>query len=229
MKELECPACGAAMNNGVTVCGECGKEVGTGQEQFPSGGEMRHGGKRIYAILVVLLAALGGLALLLLTGVLPNPFKGGNTVAIVNGEKISKQELDQKLEIYKKIYGQSNRADFSSPEGKKILENMRRQILDAVIQEKILITEAKRENIVVDPQEIKEKITAIKKAMNLTDNDFEVFLKNHAMNVKDFEKRVEKEFLITKLIAKGTEEKRLAKDAWLKKLNDRAKVEIFTK
>ncbi len=226
MENLECPHCGATLGNGSTVCEECGKESER-QEQSPAPETGQDGKRRIFGILAVLLVIVGGVALLIATGVVPNPFKGGNTVAIVNGEKISQEEVGQKIEVYKKIYGQSANADFSSPEGKRMLADMNRQVLNAMIQEKILVTEAKKEKIQVNPQEIQDKIGSIKKAMHLSDKDFEAFLKNHAMNLENFEKRVEREVLITKLIAKGTEEKGLTKETWLKELHDRAKVEIF--
>jgi hypothetical protein len=181
-------------------------------------------------ILAVFLVVVGGAALLLFTGIVSNPFKGGASVAaIVNGEKISMGDVDQKLEVYKKIYGQSAKTDFNSPEGKTALADMKRQVLNAMIQEKILVTEAAKEKIVISPQEIKEKISGIKKAMNLSDKDFEEFLKGHAMSIANFEKRVEKEALITRLITKGTQEKGLTKDEWVKALNDRAKVEVLMK
>jgi parvulin-like peptidyl-prolyl isomerase len=234
MENNKCPHCDSPVGNGVTVCGECGKELDAGQEiteQTPSPApEVRSSGKKIYAILALFLVVVGGAALLLFSGMVPNPFKGGTSVAaIVNGEKISQQDVDQKLDVYKKIYGQSAKTDFTSTEGKAALADMKRQVLNAMIQEKILVTEAAKENIVVSPQEIKEKISSIKKAMNLSDKDFEEFLKGHAMSIANFEKRVEKEALITKLIAKGTQEKGLTKDAWVKTLNDRAKVEVFMK
>jgi hypothetical protein len=234
MENSQCPYCEAPLGNGVTICGECGKEL----EALPAPAEQpstpvteaRSSGKNIYAILAVFLVVVGGAALLLFTGTVSNPFKGGGSAAaIVNGEKISQVEVDQKLEVYKKIYGQSAKTDFNSPEGKTALADMKRQVLDAMIQEKILVTEAAKENIAVSPQEIKEKISSIKKAMNLSDKDFEEFLKGHAMSIANFEKRVEKEALITRLIAKGTQEKGLAKEAWVKTLNDRAKVEVFMK
>jgi hypothetical protein len=136
--------------------------------------------------------------------------------------------VDRKLEIFKKISMQSGQADFSSPEGKAALADMKRQILDNMIQEKILLTEAKKEKIDVSPQEIKDKFTDIKKRMNISDKDFEGFLKSHAMSLSDFEKRVEKEILVTKIIAKA-QEKGLSVEVWLKELNARAKVEIFAK
>ena len=81
----------------------------------------------------------------------------------------------------------------------------------------------------MSPQEIAERIAAIKKGMKLSDKDFEDFLKNRAMSMATFEKRIEKEFLIAKLIAKGAQEKGLTQDAWLQELNARAKVEILAK
>ena len=90
---------------------------------------------------------VGGAALLLFTGLVPNPFKGGmsGVAAVVNGEKIFQADVDQKLEVYKKVYGQSAKTDFSSPEGKTALADMKRQVLNAMIQEKILVTEAAKE------------------------------------------------------------------------------------
>ena len=227
MEKLECPHCGSALENGVVVCGECGKELSDTEQQSPQ--EEKRGSKKIYAILAVFLVVVGGAALLIYTGLLPSPIKGGSTAAIVNGEQISTAEVDRKLEVYKKMYGQNGKLDSSSPEGKATLADMRRQILQTLIQDKILVTEAVKEKITVSPQEIAERIAAIKKGMKLSDKDFEDFLKNHAMSIANFEKRIEKEFLIAKLIAKGAQEKGLTQDAWLKELNARAKVEILAK
>jgi predicted nucleic acid-binding Zn ribbon protein len=227
MEKLECPHCGSALENGVVVCGECGKELSDTEQQSPQ--EEKRSSKKIYAILAVFLVVVGGAALLIYTGLLPSPIKSGSTAAIVNGEKISTAEVDRKLEVYKKMYGQSGKLDSSSPESKATLADMRRQILQTLIQDKILVTEAVKEKITVSPQEIAERIAAIKKGMKLSDKDFEDFLKNHAMSIANFEKRIEKEFLIAKLIAKGAQEKGLAQDAWLKELNARAKVEILAK
>ncbi len=65
--------------------------------------------------------------------------------------------------------------------------------------------------------------------LNLSDKDFDGFLQKHDMTLANFEKRIEKDLLIEKLIAKGTKEKGLSKDAWLTELDKRAKVEILTR
>lgn len=228
MEILECPQCGSALGKGVAVCGECGKEVNDQERAAETiSPAEKSGSKNIYAILAVFLAVVGGAALLIYAGLLPNPAKGGSTAAIVNGERISAEEVDRKLDIFKKMNAQGGRMDFSTPEGKAALADMRMQIVQALVQEKILVTEAVREKITVPPQEIADRISAIKKGMKLSDQDFEAFLKNHAMSVAAFEKRIEKELLISRLIAKGTQEKGLTRDAWLSQLTARAKVEIL--
>ncbi len=50
------------------------------------------------------------------------------------------------------------------------------------------------------------KIGAVKKSFNLSDRDFDGFLQNHAMMPAAFEKRMEKDLLISKLLTKGMQE-----------------------
>jgi len=229
MESLECPHCGSPLGKGVALCGECGKEVTDREEPNQTPREERQSGRNIYAVLAVFLVVVGGVALLMFTGILPNPLKSGSTAAIVNGEKITTEELDQKFELFKKMSSRSGQKDFSGPEGKKALADLRMQVLETMIQEKVLVTEAAKAKITVSPQEIADRIAAVKKGLNLSDKDFEAFLNNHAMSMANFEKRIEKEFLISKLIAKSTQEKGISKDDLLKELNSRAKVEILVK
>jgi hypothetical protein len=224
MEKMKCPHCGSALTGGVALCGECGKKI-TGQETGThKQEEKRRGLNNSYAILAVLLVLVGAAVLLMLTGLFPNPLQGAATVAIVNGEKISAAEVNKKLEIYKK--NQGGRIDFSSPEGKKAIDNIRKEIIQILIQERILVTEAVKEKITVTPQEIAERIAAIKRALNLSDMDFETFAKNNGMSRVEYEKRIEREYLIKKLLEKGTE-KGLKKEAWVDALKGRAKVEVF--
>jgi hypothetical protein len=152
-----------------------------------------------------------------------------STAATVNGEKISIAEVDQKFDLYKKMSGQNGQLDSNTPEGKAATANMRMHILSKIIQEKILVIEAVKEKISVTPREIADRIAAIKQSMNFSDKDFNTFLKNHALTQANFEKRIEKDILISKLIAKGTQEKGMTTDAWIGEINKKAKVEVFAK
>jgi len=230
MENLVCPHCGGTLKSGMAVCGECGNEVKESNEKVDtSPQEERRERKNVYAILAFFLVVVGGAALLMFTGIVPNPIKSGSTAAIVNGVKISTQEVDQRFELFKKMSGEGGKMDTSSPAGKAAMAEMRMQILNSLIQEKILVTEAEKEKITVSAQEIADRIAGIKKGMNISDKDFEGFLKNHGMTLANFEKRMQRDALITKLIDKGIKEKGLTKDAWLNEINTRAKVEILTK
>ena len=143
MEKSACPNCGSSLQSGMAVCGECGNEVKESNEKETGPPqEERRDRKNVYAILAIFLVVVGGVALLMFTGVIPNPIKSGSTAAIVNGVKISTAEVDQKLEVFKKMSGQGGKMDSSSPAGKEAMAQMRMQILDTLIQEKILVTEA---------------------------------------------------------------------------------------
>jgi DNA-directed RNA polymerase subunit RPC12/RpoP len=229
MENLKCPQCGSDLVNGEEVCGACGKEVKKDNGALPSE-QKKPGSKNIYAILAVLLVIVCGVSLLMYTGLLPNPMKGSAKAAIVNGEKISIAEVDQKLNLYKKMFGKNGQQPVSNTsEGKAAEASMRMQILNRMIQDKILVTEAAKEKITVKPQEIADRIVTIKKSMNFSDKDFEDFLKNHAMTPTNFEKRIKNDLLISKLIAKVTQEKGITPDAWIDEINKKAKVEVFIK
>ncbi|MBW6485348.1 MAG: SurA N-terminal domain-containing protein [Syntrophobacterales bacterium] len=233
MENQQCPHCGGALANGLAICGACGKEVNENEVKdsitATSREQKEPGRKKLYAIIAIVLVVLSGAALLIFTGLLPNPLKGGwNTAAIVNGEKITIAEVDKKLDLYKKTTGINGQSD-STPAGKAAAADLRRQILNKIIHDKILVTEAAKEKITVSPQEIADKISAVKKNLKLSDKDFEAFLKSHGMTPPAFEKRMEKDILLAKLVAKGTQEKGMTRAAWVDELNKRAKVEIVTK
>ena len=83
--------------------------------------------------------------------------------------------MDQKFELFKKMSARSGQKDFSGPEGKKVLADLRMQVLETMIQEKVLVTEAAKAGITVSPQEIADRIAAVKKGLNLSDKDLRLF------------------------------------------------------
>lgn len=225
MENLECPHCGKSLASGVTVCGSCRK--GEKDHEGPLPYRRQGAGKRnIYAIMAVLLVLLGGAGLLIFAGLLPNPFQSWFTIAIVNGEKITAAEVNQKLEAYKKNIGQNSKVNFSSPAGKKALDDIRKEIVQILIQERIFLTEAAKAKITISPQEVAAKIAAIEMGFNLSGKNFKEYLRKNGVSMEDLEKRIERQYLIKKLIEHGTE-RGFKKEAWVKALNARAKVEIL--
>ena len=227
MDNLKCPQCGRAMEDGRAVCGSCGREVKEDEIALPpQNPEKRSGSKKLYAILAVVLVLLGGAALLIFTGLLPNPLPGRSTIAIVNGEKISEAEVNQRLDAYKETYGRAVKLDFSSQEGKKTLENARKEIVKILIYEHVLSTEAAKAKITVSPQEVADRIAAIKKGLNLSDEGYKKFVRDNGTSLADFTKQIEREILFKKLIENGTQ-RGLKKYAWISTLMARATVEVL--
>jgi hypothetical protein len=217
MDNLKCPQCGNALEDGVAVCVACGKEENPAK--IP-------GRKKLYAILAVLLVLLGGGALLIFSGLLPNPLQDRSTVAIVNGEKIYAVEVNKELEAYKKNYGKPRGIDFSGTEGEKTLANIRKKIIEILIQKQILLTAAAEEKITVTPQEVTDKINAIKTGLKLSDQGFEEFLKKNDMNMAGYRQHIQQDSLIKKMFERGVQ-KGMDRDALLIELRSRAKIETF--
>src|SRR3990170_3630948 len=119
MEPMKCPHCGSTHEKEGAVCSACGKEINDQGKPFLQ--QEKRAGKNIYALLILFMVIVLGVALLMITGLIPNPIGSGSTAAIVNGEKISVAEVDQKMETYKKLHGNNARPDSSSPEGKASL------------------------------------------------------------------------------------------------------------
>jgi hypothetical protein len=216
MKDIESPQCGSGVKNGAAAGGTCSKEAD----------KTASGSKKVYAILAVFLVLVGGAALLIVSGLLPNPLQNLSTLAIVNGQKISATEVNRELEAYKRTYGKANRVDFTSPEGKKALEVLRKKIVEILIQKQILLTAAAEEKITVTPQEVTDKINAIKTGMKLSDQGFEDFLKKNDMNMAAYRQHIEQDSLIKKMFDRGVQ-KGMDRNALLIDLRSRAKIETF--
>jgi hypothetical protein len=219
MENLKCPQCGNALAEGLAVCGTCDREVKP--EKMP-------GSKKLYAILAVLLVLVVGASLLIFSGLLPNPLKGGTTIAIVNGERISDTEVNRRLEIYKKSLRQADGTpELAGPEAKMALDDFRKQLVQIQIQEAIVWTESVKAMITVSPQELADRITTVKKSLNYSDKDFENFLRRNGTNLADYTRQIERKLLINKLIAKEMQEQGVTKEAAIQAIGKRAKVEVL--
>ena len=116
-------------------------------------------------------------------------------VATVNGEVITYNQYRHRVfeveEAYKEVY--------SGEELKKQLKNRRKSILDDLIEERLLLEEAKRENIEVDKIEI-EKMLNIAKSKFKSLDDFHRVLRNEGLTLETLEKEYKQRLMIKKII-----------------------------
>lgn len=103
----------------------------------------------------------------------------GGTVATVNGEKITKEELYQLL-----------------------VEQNGSQAVNQLVSQKIVELEAKKNNITVSEAEIQEKLAELKKSYG-GDEAFATVLEYNNLSLEDLTKNLELNLKITKLLEPG--------------------------
>ncbi|MGQ9557879.1 MAG: SurA N-terminal domain-containing protein [Desulfurispora sp.] len=114
------------------------------------------------------LAALLGLALLVLAGC------STNAVATVNGTPITATQLDQKVEEMKKQYAQMG-LSFDSEQAKPLLDMLRRQTMQQLIDRELLLQKAREWKINPTDQEVDEALKKFRQQFK-DDAEFKKYL-----------------------------------------------------
>lgn len=126
----------------------------------------------------------------------------GQTMAEVNGEKISRAELEKKMEPMKKLYQAQFGMDFTKEESKETLKKLEKSVLDQLITEKLILQEAKKEKIQVSSEEIKNQIDVLVKERFPSRQAFNDFLKKENFSLADLEKEISSQLIAEKLAQK---------------------------
>lgn len=114
---------------------------------------------------------------------------------IVNNEIITQSEIDRASEP---IYEQY-RAVYYGDELVKKLEEARQGVIEQLIEDKLVLSEAKRLNIEVDERDVEEKLEEIKRRFNSTE-EFETAIRSQNLTVKDLKTRYKEQLMGRKLI-----------------------------
>jgi len=110
--------------------------------------------------------------------------KPGQTIATVNDEIITNQELNQKYD--------------QLPDQYKLFIT-KEAFLDQIINVKLLLQEAKKQEITVSEAEIKSEIESIKEQAP-TEEAFEDLLKQQNINLEDLKKQLNEQLMVNKLL-----------------------------
>lgn len=125
---------------------------------------------------------------------------GGKWVAKVNGQKISEDEFNKRFDKTKKYYEQQG-MDFSAEQGKHMLDAIKKQIVDDMVNEELTMQEAKKQNLVADDAKVDTELASIKK--NFPDDaKYQEALKGQGMTEADL-----KAYLKVELTSKALYEK----------------------
>ncbi len=114
----------------------------------------------------------------------------------MNDEIITQGEIDR---ILIPIYQQYKNQSYADDELVLKLDNARKDILDRLIQDKLLLAEAKKLKVEVDPREIKERVDMVRNRFS-SEAEFRQALASENLNLETLEKKYKDRIMIDRLI-----------------------------
>lgn len=145
-----------------------------------------------------LLFSLVLLSLLLMAGC------GAKPVAVVNGEKISRESYDRYF-IQLKAYAEQMGASFDGEEGKKQLDGLKQDALDGMIDEALVMQSGKKEDIQVTDKEVNDFLDQRVKGSFENEEKYQEWLDSLKMTEQEFKQKVRYQITGQKLFDKVTE------------------------
>jgi peptidyl-prolyl cis-trans isomerase SurA len=115
-------------------------------------------------------------------------------VAVVNDDIILETELEQFAAA------QYRGPDPSSPEGKKAWDELKRKSLDALIDSKLMQSQAIELKLSVTPEEVDRAVEQVKQQNNLDDATFTQALKSQGYTMEGYRKGLKKQILELKVL-----------------------------
>jgi parvulin-like peptidyl-prolyl isomerase len=119
-------------------------------------------------------------------------------VAVVNGDIVTEAELD----IFMKMAVMDQDHDLKIDDPKEL----KKQSLDRLIEDRLILQEAKNKQLKVDDSQIEDRIRDIKRRAG-SELAFEEALKNQGITLSDLRERLKNQFLIYSLIQKQVRNK----------------------
>ncbi len=113
----------------------------------------------------------------------------------VNNENILQSDFDKLFKSALEQYKLFSQKELSEEE----LKNLKQKILEQLINDKLILQEAKKQNIKVTKREIEEGIKTVKSRFP-SDSAFLQELRKENLTEKQFEKRIEEQIMVLKLI-----------------------------
>jgi peptidyl-prolyl cis-trans isomerase SurA len=118
-------------------------------------------------------------------------------VAVVNDDIILLSELD---ESFKPYADRIMALGYSLDEERRTLFNIREEILNQLIDQKLTDQEIKRSKITVSDNEIDKAIERLKEANLFTDEELREMLKAEGLTMEEYRKRIKDQILRAKLV-----------------------------
>jgi len=118
--------------------------------------------------------------------------------AIVNDTGISMEEFENTVDRTKVFYEQQG-IDFEGEEGMKILEEIRQQVIDSLVQQEVLLQSAIDKGYDISEEQVIEEIELIKEQYP-TEDDYRTALEENQMTEEELKDMVASEMQISQFI-----------------------------
>lgn len=125
-------------------------------------------------------------------------FADDDILAIVNNEVITRKDLNDFLEFMRI---QLKESYISEQDIERKLASMKEELLQRLIEDRLIIQEAKKENIKIDKSLLESRLKEIKKRYTSL-HDFENALKMQGLTEADIRNRISEQLLISTFIEK---------------------------
>lgn len=145
---------------------------------------------------------------------------GKEVIAKVNDEYILKSDYDYQVAQVKSAL-EANGQDFSKDEGKKILEEIKKQVLDAMINDKIALQQAEKEGVSLSDEEFRDAMNSLEEYHGGKDA-LDKYISQQGLDRDSFEKSVKEQLIINKFKDKITADVKVA-DEEIKKFYEENK------
>jgi hypothetical protein len=214
----KCPSCNGDNEKGTRFCVGCGNPLPGRKGRF----RIRH-------------LLFGGLSLVIIAGVLFLGVGGTESklAGRVNGEGITREEFSRRVDRAKRFYeSRYGQGLFEGQPGKENLNRLKTDTLDEMVQEKILLQEARNAGYTFAPsEEIEKQVDAIKQKYRLSEADLP---KMTGGNIEDLKEELRIGWIISqfveKTVTKGDQKNgELLFGQWLAKTKTKAKIETYEK
>lgn len=129
-------------------------------------------------------------------------------IAVVNNEIITRKDLDDSINFMRMQLSQK----YKGAQLEDKIQSMKADLMQRLIEERLILQEAKKKNINIDDSRIKAKINELKKRYN-SEREFQDALSEQGMVEADLETKIREQALMFSLIDSDVRSKLVVKPA----------------
>jgi hypothetical protein len=225
---------------GLQGCIHCGKEKGEGDLYCPECKDISGAKKpRLFMTFTLLFSML----LLSLTGLLL--WRGergfgnlsldsisGKPMAVINGESIDRADLKARFKsIRKMLQRQYGRDLFAGQQGGELLKNLEQEVLDGMLEERLVAQEARRLNIQINDNLVQQELQKISQETYGTWENFQKQFREGGLSKEHLKNHIRNLLLYKALKAAKARpgvNPDISYDVWLIQAKQKAKITIYS-